>query len=89
MPANRHHNFVCWHFGLGKGTNDETDIMERKRHPCSMGAWAVSFFWINMKQISMVEPEGYYAYWPFCTKRKGYSGTLCLTKCKPINVRYG
>ncbi len=39
--------------------------------------------------IPMVEPEGYYAYWSFCTKRKGYSGTLCLTKCKPINVRYG
>lgn len=38
--------------------------------------------------IPMVEPEGYYAYWSFCTKRKGYSGTLCLTKCKPINVRY-
>ncbi len=36
----------------------------------------------------MIELEGYHAYWSFCTRRKGYSGTLCLTKEKPLNVRY-
>lgn len=38
--------------------------------------------------IPMVEKEGYHAYWAFCTHRKGYSGTLCLTRQKPMNVRY-
>ena len=38
--------------------------------------------------IPMIEKAGYYAYWSFCTKRKGYSGTLCLTKRKPLNVTY-
>jgi len=38
--------------------------------------------------IPMIELEGYHAYWSFCTRRKGYSGTLCLTKQKPLNVRY-
>ena len=36
--------------------------------------------------ISMIELEGYHAYWSFCTRKKGYSGTLCLTKQKPLNV---
>ena len=39
--------------------------------------------------IPMMELEGYYAYWSFCTRRKGYSGTLCLTREKPISVTYG
>ena len=39
--------------------------------------------------ISMMELEGYYAYWSFCTRRKGYSGTLCLTRDKPLTVSYG
>ena len=38
--------------------------------------------------IPMIELEGYYAYWSFCTKRKGYSGTLCLTRQEPMNVSY-
>lgn len=38
--------------------------------------------------IPMIEKAGYYAYWSFCTKRKGYSGTLCLTRRKPLNVSY-
>lgn len=38
--------------------------------------------------VSVMELEGYHAYWSFCTKRKGYSGTLCLTKVEPLNVRY-
>lgn len=37
---------------------------------------------------SPVEIEGYYPYWSFCYRRKGYSGTLCLSKRKPLNVRY-
>lgn len=35
-----------------------------------------------------VEIEGYHAYWSFCTRRKGYSGTLCLSRHRPMNVRY-
>lgn len=38
--------------------------------------------------IPMMELEGYYAYWSFCTRRKGYSGTFCLTRIKPMTVRY-
>jgi len=38
--------------------------------------------------IPMMELEGYHAYWSFCTRRKGYSGTLCLTKAEPMDVRY-
>lgn len=34
------------------------------------------------------EIEGYYAYWSFCYNRKGYSGTMCLSKRKALNVRY-
>lgn len=36
-----------------------------------------------------VELEGYHAYWAFCTTKRGYSGTLCLTRRKPLDVRYG
>ena len=36
----------------------------------------------------MAELEGYEAYWSFCDSRKGYSGTLVLTKQKPIKVTY-
>ena len=39
--------------------------------------------------ITMMEVEGYYAYWSFCTKRKGYSGTLCLSRIEPLSVTYG
>ena len=39
-------------------------------------------------EIPMMVPEGYKAYWSFCGKKKGYSGTLCLTKMEPLNVRY-
>ncbi len=38
--------------------------------------------------IPAVEKEGYHAYWSCCTRRKGYSGTLCLTRRKPLNVSY-
>ncbi len=36
----------------------------------------------------LAEIDGYEAYWSFCDKRKGYSGTLVLTKTKPIDVTY-
>lgn len=39
--------------------------------------------------VSLVELEGYYPYWAFCNNRKGYSGTLCLTRQKPLHVGYG
>lgn len=38
--------------------------------------------------IPMMELPGYFAYWSFCRRKKGYSGTFCLTKIKPINVFY-
>lgn len=38
--------------------------------------------------IPFMEIPGYEAYWSFCRGRKGYSGTLCLTKIKPIDVFY-
>ena len=34
------------------------------------------------------ESMGYYAYWSF-SERPKYSGTLCLSKHKPIQVHYG
>ena len=34
------------------------------------------------------EIEGYYPFWSFCCTRKGYSGTLCLSRRNPLNVRY-
>lgn len=39
--------------------------------------------------VPMIELDGYYPYWSFCTWRRGYSGTLCLTKQKPLHVTYG
>lgn len=36
---------------------------------------------------TLVEREGYHAFWS-CCKKKGYSGTVCLSRCKPLNVRY-
>lgn len=35
-----------------------------------------------------VEVEGYLPYWSFCDSHKGYSGTLCLTRRKPVAVYY-
>ena len=34
------------------------------------------------------ELNGYYPFWSFCEEKKGYSGTLCLTKWKPFAVSY-
>lgn len=36
----------------------------------------------------MAEMKGYYAFWSFCDEKKGYSGTMCLSRQKPVNVRY-
>ena len=38
--------------------------------------------------IHMMELDGYEAFWSFCERHKGYSGTLCLTKLHPLNVWY-
>ena len=40
------------------------------------------------ESFSSVEIEGYHAFWSFCTRRKGYSGTMCLSRQEPLNVRY-
>lgn len=37
----------------------------------------------------LAELDGYDAYWSFCDRRKGYSGTLVLTKYTPESVDYG
>lgn len=34
------------------------------------------------------EKEGYYPYWSVCKNRRGYSGTMCLTRHKPLLVTY-
>lgn len=38
--------------------------------------------------VHMVEIEGYYSYWSH-SGRKNFSGTLCLSRIKPISARYG
>jgi len=38
--------------------------------------------------VRMMEREGYYAYWSFCEEPKGHYGTMCLTRRKPLNVKY-
>ena len=40
------------------------------------------------KEFPELDDCGYYTYWSF-SEKKGYSGTACLTKEKPINVSYG
>lgn len=40
------------------------------------------------KEQSNFEFPGYYEYWN-CAEKKGYSGTLILTKEKPISEKYG
>lgn len=39
--------------------------------------------------VHMLELDGYYSYWSNCINRKAYSGTLCLTRVKPLSYRYG
>lgn len=43
----------------------------------------------TVEAFAPVVPRGYHAYWSFCTRRGGYSGTLCLTRMKPVGVSYG
>ena len=38
---------------------------------------------------SMAKPEGYFAYWNPCQRKKGYSGVGVLTKIEPDAVNYG
>jgi len=33
-------------------------------------------------------PEGYFAYWNCCKIKKGYSGTMIISKYKPLSVKY-
>ncbi len=39
--------------------------------------------------FSSAEIDGYKAYWSVCQGRKGYSGTMVLSKYEPISVSYG
>lgn len=39
------------------------------------------------RAIPMLEIEGYHSFWSCCS-REGYSGTMCLVKRNPLNVRY-
>lgn len=36
--------------------------------------------------FTAAEIDGYYPYWSLYTKRRGYSGVLCLTRTKPLRV---
>lgn len=36
--------------------------------------------------LSYLEPDGYYSFWSFCRRSRGYSGTLCLSRWKPMAV---
>ena len=38
--------------------------------------------------FAAVEIEGYHAFWSFNMAKKGYSGTCCLSRRKPLNVWY-
>lgn len=38
--------------------------------------------------VSYIEMDGYYPYWSFCDGRNGYSGTLCLSRYRPVAVSY-
>lgn len=35
------------------------------------------------------ELDGYYPYWSFCKTRRGYSGTLCLSRYEALGASYG
>lgn len=37
----------------------------------------------------IAEKKGYHAFWSFSEQQKGYSGTLCLTRYAPKDVKYG
>lgn len=38
--------------------------------------------------LGFISKTGYNDYWSFSTDKKGYSGTLCLTRYEPITVSY-
>lgn len=40
----------------------------------------------SCEELPQIQLNGYHAYWSFCAQSKGYSGTLCLTRYKPLNV---
>lgn len=40
------------------------------------------------RAIPTMEVEGFHSFWSFCTTRKGYSGTMCLSRRNPLNVLY-
>ncbi|MCD7708568.1 MAG: endonuclease/exonuclease/phosphatase family protein, partial [Clostridiales bacterium] len=41
------------------------------------------------ERLPMLEVPGYYPYWSFCDGKNGYSGTLVLSREKPLCVDYG
>ena len=38
--------------------------------------------------VPMIDAEGYHSYWSFCDEKRGYSGTMCLSRREPLNVSY-
>ena len=38
--------------------------------------------------LSFINKTGYKPYYSFCERKKGYSGTMCLTRYKPVSVMY-
>lgn len=67
---------AAWHHGLAKFLED-----------CKADIYAFQETKTN-EIFSLAELEGYHAFWSF-SKRRGYSGTMCLSRQKPLRSYYG
>ena len=43
----------------------------------------------EVKAKTVLDVGNYYQYWNLCQSRKGYSGTLVLTKKEPLSIKLG
>lgn len=43
----------------------------------------------TIEPIHALELDGFYPCWSFCTNKKAYSGTFCLTRIKPLSYSHG
>lgn len=63
---------ACWNHGLASFlAKEKADI------------YAFQEIKVNT-EIPEIVPEGYEAFWSFCSRKKGYSGTLILTRFHPL-----
>ncbi len=56
-------------------------------HSCDADIYAFQETKVNEPFVD-AELDGYQAYWSICSHRKGYSGTLVLSRYKPLSVSY-